>query len=199
MGSSIDTGETWVEVVGRKGRASTANTLNRNTGTGDDGHNSYFSGERKNIAVERIRRRKARCTPWEEVAKALSTGIGRKVTLNPVGSDRAVLVCANEEGRDHIHKEGYEMRNNLIYRIHLWNPNFHWMEQRWGGLHCWIKMEGLPRNMWSPYAFKMIGERFGGFEEVEAGTLHRQRLEGAILKVRGNKYDFFPEVITVLC
>ncbi|KAK9166083.1 hypothetical protein Scep_001274 [Stephania cephalantha] len=138
-------------------------------------------------------------TPWEELEKALSKGMAKPVQLQAVGADMAILLCANEEEQARVYKERYGMCRDLIFRIHQWNPYFHWMERKSGRVNCWIAVEGLPLNMWNKFAFKMIGDTFGGLVEVHPNTINRKSLERVVMKVKGSKHKFLNKEVIVPC
>ncbi|KAK9095354.1 hypothetical protein Scep_026823 [Stephania cephalantha] len=127
----------------------------------------------------------------EEVEKALPHGGVEMRKSSPVGLDRAILVCSSVEERDRIHKEGCERGHDLIYRVHLWNPDFHWMEQQWGGVDCLISIEVLLLNIWNIFAYRMLGDMLRGLMEVAPETLSRKNLTTTMLKVKGDVSKFF--------
>uniref|UniRef100_A0A0V0IFM8 Putative ovule protein n=1 Tax=Solanum chacoense TaxID=4108 RepID=A0A0V0IFM8_SOLCH len=50
----------------------------------------------------------------------------------------------------------------------------------------WIRVLGIPLNLWSEEIFKLIGERYRGFIETEEETTLKNHLHWASIKVKGD-------------
>lgn len=85
----------------------------------------------------------------------------------------------------------------MIERVVAWKQEYHWENPKFGCESDWIKVEGLPLNMWNQYAFEMIGSHFGGLLEVEDNTKKRVHLNQALLKVKGSDSVFFPKNLNI--
>ncbi|WMV40484.1 hypothetical protein MTR67_033869 [Solanum verrucosum] len=62
----------------------------------------------------------------------------------------------------------------------------------------WIRLLGLPMNLWSQKVFKEIGDICGGFNETEEETSLKNHLHWARIKVRGDG-ERIPREVEVTC
>lgn len=100
----------------------------------------------------------------------------------------------------------YEMgRNRFLFEFHskeimrgVWfrkkhKPNLQWWSPVVGSVprkekvnHVWIRLVGLPLQLWSQKVFKEVGDYWGGWIQTEEETKLRNHLKWARLKVKGD-------------
>lgn len=51
--------------------------------------------------------------------------------------------------------------------------------------NSWVKIFGIPWNLWSNSLFESLGEQCGGLIDISKDTRYMRNLEAAIIKVRG--------------
>ncbi|KAK9086496.1 hypothetical protein Syun_028890 [Stephania yunnanensis] len=94
--------------------------------------------------------------------------------------------------------QGKSMGGILIDQIEGWSPMQHSSNQ----ISChdtWIRLEGLPINLWNMPTYQSIGSHFGGLVEVASTTERKAYEQGAWIRVAGDINRFFPGQIEVPC
>ncbi|KAK9145582.1 hypothetical protein Sjap_005485 [Stephania japonica] len=97
--------------------------------------------------------------------------IFRKVRLEPVGEDRAILFCTWTVERDLVVTAEDAIGGDLVALITPWKPDLHWANCGWGGVNVRIVIQGLPLNMAKLRIHRLVrdGKKLGTiFDEHEA-------------------------------
>ncbi|XP_070054291.1 uncharacterized protein [Nicotiana tomentosiformis] len=76
-------------------------------------------------------------------------------------------------------KMGKWMYNGAEIHLEWWSLVSVCYQKNYKPNHIWIKLMGFPSNIWSESIFKTIGDRFGGFVDVDEDTKTRRHLRWA--------------------
>lgn len=136
---------------------------------------------------------------WSEINDYLSQAILKPIEVKPVGQDRAVILCQNMEDKQQLLHLGNRLDYVKVEGIHGWTPEFHWKHRRWGGENVWIRIRGVPLNLWNTSGFQLIGSKLGGLLEVDPTTFTGMDMAYARIRIRGHKGGFYPKEINVPC
>ncbi|KAK9088845.1 hypothetical protein Scep_027927 [Stephania cephalantha] len=136
--------------------------------------------------------------PWSMIGYMLGAGLQRGATLHPLGADKALFYCVSSQEKEKMISKGKSMGGILIDRIEGWSPTQHSSHQ----ISChdtWIRLEGLPINLWNMHTYQSIGSHFGGLVEVASTTERKAYEHGSWIRVAGDINRFFPGKIEVPC
>lgn len=128
---------------------------------------------------------------WNLLEFVFGAGLGRSISLQPFGEDRAILLCCSVEEKSQIINQGKLIGGALIDKIESWAMNHH-ADRCLVCTNEWICIEGLPLNFWHSNLYQAIGLKFGGLLQVAQCTQQKQMIGGAWLKVKGNPNQFYP-------
>jgi hypothetical protein len=136
---------------------------------------------------------------WGEIQSIMEETLGREVALLELCADRALIHCVNEDECKRIIMEESKTSVGMIRSIQKWKQEFHWEDQKIHSPQGWIKIIGLPLNMWNYHTFKIIGSMCGGLIEVDEETKAATQLRYARLRVHGGTGGFLPAKLKILC
>uniref|UniRef100_A0A0V0HN43 Putative ovule protein n=1 Tax=Solanum chacoense TaxID=4108 RepID=A0A0V0HN43_SOLCH len=88
------------------------------------------------------------------------------------------------------------MRQGQNLNLEWWSPMIGVLPESFRFEWFWIRVLGLPLQLWNPKVMKEIGDRCGGWLENEEETVLKNHLRWARIRVRGPR-DWIPMKIEV--
>ena len=113
---------------------------------------------------------------------------------------RVVIWCVNEwEIKTILERSDLYKGREFLAKIMRWNMFLHWEYVQIEAKFSWIRVDGLPLNLWNLDTFKLIGEACGGLLEVARETSEQTFLMYAKLKVKGHMSGFLDPIVGIPC
>lgn len=87
-----------------------------------------------------------------------------------------------------LHKGFFERRITLLFE--KWTLGSNSKEKTYECCDSWIKIFGLPWNLWTVSTFELIGDHCGGLLDIHDATKSFSDLSAALIKVKGRQGGF---------
>ncbi|KAK9094798.1 hypothetical protein Scep_026267 [Stephania cephalantha] len=116
---------------------------------------------------------------WNLVEYMVRAGTKREVKLCPFGPDRALLECVDLNEKELVLKHGKALGGALVAKVESWSLRNHAENSCITYGEGWIRINGLPWNMWNQCVFQTIGDKYGGLLKVSKGTGALDLMKGA--------------------
>lgn len=135
---------------------------------------------------------------WDLVCSVLGKSVNRKVILQPFQANQAVWWPGNQEEMAYFLRLGRGFFDKGVMLTFV-----KWPEGINNGLpvfdccYSWVRISGLPWNLWNKENFETIGEQCGGLLDISHKTRGFRDLSAALMKVRGPEGGFIKGELSV--
>ncbi|XP_075474761.1 uncharacterized protein LOC142505596 isoform X1 [Primulina tabacum] len=130
-------------------------------------------------------------TSWELVSKTLGKAVQRKIEVFPFQANKAVWWPHNEEDAlFYLRLKKCYLENKVTLSFQRWSHNSNSEEEVFECCHSWIRLLGIPWDLWSKDLFKSIGDQCGGLLNISQDTVLLRDLSAAKIKVVGVEGGF---------
>lgn len=121
----------------------------------------------------------------------MSRRVKRRVQLFPFQADKAVWWPeSRQEAEYYIRLRRCFIDQGLILDFAAWTEDINTKGEVLECCNSWVKLSGIPWNLWSNSLFEQIGRLYGGLLDISDDTIHCRELSAAIIKVRGPEGGF---------
>ncbi|XP_073063639.1 uncharacterized protein [Primulina eburnea] len=135
---------------------------------------------------------------WSQVEMVLGKDVKRRIEVHPFQANKAVWWPQDSKELSHYIKL---RRGFFDYGVALdfaeWRPDINAADSVIKCCNSWIKVSGLPWNLWTLDNFKAIGSLCGGLLEVSIDTRRLRDLGAAKIKVKGNRDGFIRNSLSI--
>ncbi|XP_073022630.1 uncharacterized protein [Primulina eburnea] len=130
-------------------------------------------------------------TSWELVCNTLGKEIQRMIEVFPFQANKAVWWPHNEEvAVFYLRLKKCFLERNVTLSFQKWSHNINREEEVSECCHSWIRVLGIPWDLWSRDLFISIGDQCGGLLSISQDTVLLRDLSAAKLKVVGIEGGF---------
>lgn len=136
-------------------------------------------------------------TKWEEIATGANFMLqcGSLVTWVPFDVDKALFVCPSHDVALALCKWG---EGDNLFVFQPWRPDSSAICYQSLVKRRWVRVWGLPLNLWMMEVFEAIGKVCGGLHSIDQRTMDCEELRWARLELREIDLQAIPIVISVV-
>ncbi|XP_073015618.1 uncharacterized protein [Primulina eburnea] len=128
---------------------------------------------------------------WEMVTNALGKAVKRKIEVFPFQANKAVWWPQNEEDASfYLRMKKSFLENRVTLSFERWNQHSNTEEEVYECCNSWVRLLGIPWDLWSTELFKNIGQQCGGLLNISQDTILLKDLSAAKIKVMGMEGGF---------
>ncbi|KAK9150711.1 hypothetical protein Syun_009020 [Stephania yunnanensis] len=98
--------------------------------------------------------------PSKFIEYAFTACMGRGISLQMIGADRAILYCVDQK-----EKARFSNKGNSSYKIESWKLSHHLDNMKFTCGREWLRIDGLRINMWNSSSHHLIGSVTGPLTE----------------------------------
>ena len=122
---------------------------------------------------------------WKEIRKTMEDLFQSKIIINPLFVENALIKLDEGSLKEFVGKEAvWQVMGPFPLKFEKWSKSKHSRPSIIEGYGGWIKIKTLPLDYWSNQTFKVIGDHFGGLENIASETLNLLNVSEAKIQVK---------------
>ena len=116
--------------------------------------------------------------------------------INLLFAENALIKLAKGSLEEFVGKEEvWQVMGHFHLKFEKLSKSKHSRPSVIGGYGGWIKIKNLPLDYWSNQTLKIIGDHFGGLENIASETNNLLNVSEAKIQVKRNQCGFVPATL----